>query len=97
MRARSFVLLILGLAPLAALAQVYSWKDANGKIHYGDRPPAGKEEAARALRAPPPPEDATSQRKAFLERQMAERERQLKADEEAGKQADSPAAPTQPR
>lgn len=96
MRVRLFVLLTLGLVPLAALAQLYSWKDASGKTHYGDQPPAGKKEAARALRVSPPPEDAANQRKAFLERQMAERERQQKANEEASKQADSPVAPIPP-
>jgi predicted secreted Zn-dependent protease len=28
------------IAALAAGAQVFRWKDADGKVHYGDRPPA---------------------------------------------------------
>jgi hypothetical protein len=94
MHIRLFILLFLGLVPLAGLAQMYSWKDASGKIHYGDRPPAGNKEAIRALTAPLPPEDAESRRKSFLEKQMAERERQQKAQEESRQDANETTPPT---
>lgn len=49
-RAALFVLL---LAPAAcAEAQVYRWKDVDGKVHYGDRPP--DTEKARAIDTPGP-------------------------------------------
>lgn len=96
MRTRLLVMLTLGLVPITGLPQMYSWKDANGKIHYGDRPPAGKAEAARTLRTPAPPEDAENLRKAFLERQMAERERQQRAQEESRQTESKPAAPDTP-
>jgi hypothetical protein len=95
MHTRLLVMLTLGLVPITGLAQMYSWKDASGKIHYGDRPPAGKEDVARTLRAPAPPEDAETRRKAFLERQMAERERLQKAQEEK-RQADNKPVPVSP-
>lgn len=43
------VALFLATAPLGgAQAKVYKWTDANGKVHYGERPPAGAE--AESLR-----------------------------------------------
>ena len=43
--------LVLALAVPAA-AQVYRWKDAEGKVHYGDRPPEA--EKAKAIDTPAP-------------------------------------------
>jgi glutaredoxin len=40
---------LLVLAPPAA-AQVTKWVDAQGRVHYGDRPPVGKNVAAAPLR-----------------------------------------------
>lgn len=45
-------LLLAGLLALAlpATAQVAKWVDAQGRVHYGDRPPAGKGATAAPLR-----------------------------------------------
>lgn len=51
MRAR-LVLLTLMLVAAGAAAELYSWKDAAGKIHYSDQPPP--DSAARKLTVPPP-------------------------------------------
>lgn len=65
-------------------AQVYSWKDAGGKIHYGDRPPVEQKTESRKLAAPPPETTgADASRKAAADRQMADREKQQKKSEEA--------------
>lgn len=65
------------LLPLAATAEVYSWKDASGKIHYGDRPPAERQAQARRLpAAPSATADAAAARKEMAERKFAEREQQ---------------------
>lgn len=88
-------LTLLAALPAAAPAQVYSWKDANGKIHYGDRPPAEKKVETRKLDAPPPV-DAEAARKAFAERQLAEREKQQKSQED-GKKAQEAQAQAQQR
>lgn len=50
-RLLTIVLLWLGCtaAPLAA-GTVFKWRDANGRIHYGDRPPANA--ASRSQRVP---------------------------------------------
>lgn len=36
----------------AAVAQMYSWKDEAGKIHYSDQPPPGKIQARKLTPAP---------------------------------------------
>jgi len=100
-------LLVVPLLPVAAQAQVYSWRDASGKIHYGDRPPATQQGDARKLApppprgspprwpawqgdarklAPPPPVNAEAERKAFLEKEMEEREKRQKSAAAAAKE-----------
>jgi predicted secreted Zn-dependent protease len=50
---RSVVMALLLASSLAAGAQVFRWKDADGKVHYGDRPPEGvKAEETRIQRIP---------------------------------------------
>lgn len=41
--------ILLLLLPLAASAQVYSWRDASGKMHYSDQPPAERNLKSRRL------------------------------------------------
>ena len=47
------------LSTLPALAQIYSWKDKDGKVHYGDTPPpTGEVNVIRgtpAVKPAPPP------------------------------------------
>jgi len=38
---RAIILIILAFVCTAAAAQVYTWRDASGKIHYSDTPPPG--------------------------------------------------------
>jgi len=84
-------LLALALSPAGA-AQVYSWKDASGKVHYGDRPPAEKQPQARRVPgAPAETEDVAAARKAAAERQFAERDKQARAAERAHQPAEDPA------
>ena len=71
--------------PAAVSAEVYSWKDANGKVHYGSQPPAGQAEARKLAAPPPPTADQETAQKAAAERQMSERESQQKTQEEAKK------------
>jgi len=65
MRTPTLISLALLLAlPLAAGAQVYSWKDASGKTIYSDKPPIEKkvtprEVAAGTKKAPSEPSEAT--------------------------------------
>ncbi|MDO8958964.1 MAG: DUF4124 domain-containing protein [Rhodocyclaceae bacterium] len=87
-------LALLAALPAVALAQVYSWKDASGKIHYGDRPPAERQVDSRKLAAPPAV-DAEATRKANAEKQLTEREKQEKSKESAAKSAEEQTAAKQ--
>lgn len=81
----------LGLTT-ASQAQMYSWKDANGKVHYGDRPPAEKQSQARKLQgAPSETSDVEAARKTSAERKFDEREKQAKMEEGAKSPAEDPA------
>jgi hypothetical protein len=45
---RSIIGVFLAASTLAALAgDIYSWRDAEGRMHFSDVPPAGKEEAKK--------------------------------------------------
>ena len=44
MRNMRALLLSLLLLPALAAAQIYRWTDADGRVHYGQRPPAGAEQ-----------------------------------------------------
>lgn len=37
---RILIIVALALSAGTAAAEIYSWKDADGKIHYSDKPPA---------------------------------------------------------
>ena len=57
---RSLAALLLLIFVTCATAQVYTWKDKDGKVHYGDRPPAEaktEEVKIRSYDAPSPPQD----------------------------------------
>ncbi|WP_126444553.1 DUF4124 domain-containing protein [Sulfuricystis multivorans] len=76
--------ILLALLPLAAAAQVYSWKDASGKVHYGDRPPAERQAQVRQLPgAPAATPDVEAARKAAAERQFAQREKQTRSQDKS--------------
>jgi len=47
---RLVALVPLLVLPLVASAQVYTWKDASGKVHYSDQPPADRNLGSRKLR-----------------------------------------------
>lgn len=47
---RSPLLLTLALLPAFAAAEVYKWTGADGRVHYGDRPPSPQ---AQPLNLPP--------------------------------------------
>jgi hypothetical protein len=46
---RAIILFILASVWMTASAQVYTWRDASGKIHYSDTPPPGVD--AKKMRA----------------------------------------------
>lgn len=50
---RIFPLLALLVAGLCQ-AQIYQWKDENGKTVFSDKPPVGQKRPSRTIEAPPP-------------------------------------------
>ena len=50
---RNLTLIVLALCATGAAAEVYSWKDAEGKTHFSDTPPAGKEPSLKTITLPP--------------------------------------------
>ena len=82
--------LILCFASAAATAEVYKWVDEQGKVHYGDRPPARGTHADTLALPPAPPADAEVVERAFMRQRLldafeAERreEQQTQAEAEA--------------
>ncbi|WIM06225.1 MAG: DUF4124 domain-containing protein [Candidatus Nitricoxidivorans perseverans] len=81
------LLSVFVLLPLAAAAQVYTWKDAGGRIHYSDQPPIEHGLDARKMgpMTSPPPEATAAARKQQAESEAEARKRRLQAKEAAGK------------
>ncbi|WP_221801157.1 DUF4124 domain-containing protein [Oceanobacter mangrovi] len=71
-------------APVSA--GIYKWTDANGKVHYGDRPPQAVQATGMNIANNPSPVSAGNQdaarqqaQKAFLEQRQQERQQQAEA------------------
>ena len=80
------LLLLLALAPMLAMAEIYRWTDAQGQVHFGQRPAAGAE---RVDVRPQVVErdEATRQREQRSEKFFeARREERQLAGERAGQQ-----------
>jgi molecular chaperone GrpE (heat shock protein) len=77
-----FVFLIM---PLAAIAQMFKWTDEQGKVHYSDKPPAGKTEVKKVAPAALPATDPATARQALAEREMEARKKQKETKEAADK------------
>jgi hypothetical protein len=79
-------IVILLLLPFVATAQVYSWKDANGKVHYSDQPPADKATGSRRLApAAPVSEDVPAASKDLAEKRQDAAKNAADAKEKAAK------------
>jgi len=50
---RKFVLTTLLLSATGSFAEIYSWRDADGKVHFSDQAPAGEKSSARVVNLPP--------------------------------------------
>lgn len=72
------------LAATAASAQVYEWKDAQGKTHYSDKPPVGKS-AVQKMSESESPATSSSAQKTIADREQEFRKRQKDAQESADK------------
>lgn len=90
---RHSALLLLGLMPALAMAQVYRWVDAQGVVHYSQEPPPkGSYNAVRPDPPPATPAPARDSAGAFLK--QAEQQ-QADAAQRKAKDAETAAAAKQ--
>lgn len=82
---RTATLASLLLLPLTVAAQVYSWKDASGKVHYGDQPPVDRAvQTRRVTSSSPMQEGGLPTRQAAADQRM---EAKLQGKEAADQKA----------
>jgi hypothetical protein len=77
--------LLLTLAVPVASAQVYKWVDEKGRVHYGEKPPAGSKPSA--VKPPAPPQDPSAKAQDLQSQELDFRGRQIKKAEDEAKQA----------
>jgi Domain of unknown function (DUF4124) len=88
---RKILCIVLGLSMATATsAGVYSWTDAQGHVHYSDKPQAGAQ-ALDIKTEPTDPERIAAQHKQSEEQQATEADAQKKAAEAAKVSADDEA------
>ncbi|PAS97406.1 MAG: hypothetical protein BSR46_13755 [Candidatus Dactylopiibacterium carminicum] len=102
MKSRALSFLLLATFSLGVNAQIYTWKDANGRTHFSDQPPTGVEaRTTRGKTSPPQPqsEPAASEPSAsasgprgWQEQDKEFRERRAKQAEDAAKAKEEAAA-----
>lgn len=86
------VLISLCLIPFSVNAGVYKWVDANGRTHFGDRPPAEASSSEVSVKTAPVSADVDARQRHekmtdFLEQQQQEREERQAANAEAEEKA----------
>lgn len=85
------MLAALCLTSGAATAEIHKWIDADGKVQFGDRPPADqKTETIATPKSPPPPANnqgsAAIKARQYLDDSKAEETKRKEAAAEAAKQ-----------
>jgi len=79
---------MIALAAMPAYAQLYKWTDADGKVHYADRPQDGASAKELTVQRPNPPATATDN---WRQREVESREQRMHR-EQANREADAEAA-----
>jgi hypothetical protein len=71
------------LFPIVVFAQIYQWKDAEGKIQYSDQPPPAsvRQERTVAPRAAAPSSAPAAAKPSYQDQEAAFRQRQVEQDE----------------
>jgi hypothetical protein len=82
---RILALFVIALCAGTAAAQMYSWKDADGKVHYSDQPPPSNTPARKVAPATAPSTNPTAARQSFVEQEADSRKKQKEAQEAAKK------------
>jgi len=85
-RVRIAAVLLLGLLPLTCAAQVYQYKDAQGRTVFSDTPPPGANATKKSLNVPQPSGDATRSTQDKLQEFQKRREDRLEAESKAAKE-----------
>lgn len=93
---RILALFLMTFYAALASAQLYSWKDAQGKVHYSDEPPQEKAPVRKVAPPPPPSIDPGAAQKSLAEKEVESRKRQ-KAAQEASAKADKEKADSEER
>ena len=65
-------MLVLTLASAFATAEAYKWVDADGHVHYGDRPPATGLDSRSMSLPPAPAKDADHEQRSLKRRRLLE-------------------------
>lgn len=80
-------------AATSALAQIYTWKDENGRTVMSDKPPVGKVQQKRVIDTPPagsvqtpPPKSLAEKEMEFRQQQKIRQDKAKEAEEEAAQQ-----------
>ncbi|WP_018228673.1 DUF4124 domain-containing protein [Methyloversatilis universalis] len=84
-RVRILAVLLLGL-PLACAAQVYQYKDAQGRTVFSDTPPPGANATKKNLSVPQPSGDAARSTQDKLQDFQKRRDERLEAESKASKE-----------
>lgn len=84
-RVRIAAVLLLGL-PLACAAQVYQYKDAQGRTVFSDTPPPGANATKKSLNVPQPSGDAARSTQDKLQDFQKRRDDRLEAESKASKE-----------
>ena len=89
---KPFALAVIALlAATAASAQVYEWKDSQGKTHYSDKPPVGTSRVQK-ISEPESSAPSSSAQKTTADRELEFRKRQKETQESAEKATKEQAA-----
>lgn len=87
---KSFLLLLLAMPSFPALAEIYKWTDANGKVHYSDKA-AGNRQPIRVPKSAPVDPEANTKLQQFrnqlgsrkqIDEEKAESEQKLAAEQQ---------------
>jgi hypothetical protein len=65
-------MLLLTLLSTIASGEAYNWLDANGDVHYGDRPPASGADARSMAPPPAPSMDDDHEQRTLLQQRLLE-------------------------
>lgn len=80
--------ILLLLLPVVASAQVYSWRDASGKMHYSDQPPTEPSVRTRKLGPSSAESDDTARATKSAADQRLEAARQVKEGKDKAAEAE---------